>query len=100
MHAIADICVIPIHGKLSVRNEIALAVKILAKAGLDPQLHAYGTTVEGDMSAIFSAIQQIHSSLHADNIPRVHTTIKIGTRTDKIQNSQDKIDAVQELLKP
>lgn len=99
MHAIADICVIPLTGNVSVRNEVARAHQILRDAGLTVVLHAYGTNVEGELATILAAIGQVHESLHRDGAPRISTTIKLGTRTDKSQSLGDKIDAVNELLR-
>lgn len=98
MHAIADICVIPITGQLSVREPVARAVEILRARGLEVRLHAYGSNVEGPLSEVLAAIQDIHEQLHADGVPRLSTSIKLGTRTDKSQHMQDKVDAVETLL--
>ena len=96
MHAIAELCVIPISGSVSVRDEVAQAHRILAETGLPTELHAYGTNIEGPMDQILAAVERIHSELHGSGVPRVHTAIKIGTRTDKTQHMQDKIDAVND----
>ena len=50
MKAIADICVIPISGQISVREPVARAHQILKDAGLTVHLHAYGTNVEGELA--------------------------------------------------
>ncbi|TPV97010.1 MAG: MTH1187 family thiamine-binding protein [Myxococcales bacterium FL481] len=100
MRAIADICVIPITGRISVRKEVARAHQILRDAGLDVALHAYGTNVEGELKTILSAIEQIHQALHREGAPRISTTIKLGTRTDKPQSLSDKVKAVEAAVRP
>jgi uncharacterized protein YqgV (UPF0045/DUF77 family) len=44
-------------------------------------------------------IGQAHSLLHENGILRVHTDIRIGTRVDKAQSFNDKVSAVQSILK-
>ncbi len=44
-------------------------------------------------------IGQCHALLHQNGIVRIQSDIRIGTRTDKKQGFQDKIDAVERLLK-
>lgn len=83
MKAVAEIQVIPIGTGVSVRAEVRRAHEILAEAGLQAQLHAYGTNVEGEMDAIFEAVKRVHETLHAEGTVRLSTAIKIGTRTDK-----------------
>jgi uncharacterized protein (TIGR00106 family) len=98
MNVIADICVIPFTGKVSVREEVARAHTILKATGLSVNLHGYGTNIEGDYDVIMAALKEIHETLHQDGVPRISTTIRLGSRTDKQQSVQDKIDAVEEQL--
>ena len=98
MKAIADICVIPINGQISVREPVARAHQILKDAGLKTHLHAYGTNVEGELRDILAAIEQVHATLHGEGCPRLSTTIKLGTRTDKDAQMESKVAVVQALL--
>jgi len=43
-------------------------------------------------------IGQAHSMLHANGIVRIQSDIRVGSRTDKKQTAQDKVDAVNRLL--
>ena len=83
MKATAEIQVIPIGTGVSVRLEVKQAHEILVASGLNAQLHAYGTNVEGEMRAIFDAVERVHRLLHESGVARLSTFIKIGTRTDK-----------------
>jgi len=83
MKAVAEIQVIPIGAGVSVRDEVKRAHGILADAGLNAQLHAYGTNVEGELDDVFAAIKRVHETLHAEGTVRLSTAIKLGTRTDK-----------------
>ena len=83
MRATAEIQVIPIGMGVSVREPVKRAHHLLSESGLDVQLHAYGTNVEGELSAILDAVRRVHETLHAEGVVRLATAIKIGTRTDK-----------------
>lgn len=83
MKATAEIQVIPIGTGVSVRREVRQAHEILVASGLNAQLHAYGTNVEGEMREIFEAVERLHRELHASGVVRLSTFVKIGTRTDK-----------------
>ena len=43
-------------------------------------------------------IGQAHSMLHANGILRVHSDIRVGSRTDKQQSLEDKVKAVEKEL--
>lgn len=99
MKAIADICVIPIGAEVSLSPYIAACERILRDANLNAELHAYGTTVEGDWDAVMAAIKKCHEAVHEMGVPRISTTIKIGTRMDRAQTKQDKVDSVEQKLR-
>ena len=99
MKVIADVCVIPLGIGVSVSSEVAVCERILAEAGLNPKLHAYGTNVEGDWDAVFAAVKRCHESLHAAGVPRISTTMRFGTRTDREQSMEDKVRSVEQKLK-
>lgn len=96
MKVTADICVIPLGVGVSVSKYIAACEPILEEAGLKPRLHAYGTNVEGEWDDVFAAFKQCHQTIHDMGAPRVHTAIKVGTRTDREQTNNDKIAAVRD----
>ena len=98
MNVIADLCIVPIGVGVSVSPYVAACQRILGEAGLDIQLHAYGTNVEGDWDAVFGAIRQCHEEIHRMGAPRITTTLKFGTRTDRDQHMADKVNSVQEKL--
>jgi uncharacterized protein (TIGR00106 family) len=71
---------------------------VLDEAGLEHTLHAYGTNVEGEWDAVFAAVRRCHETVHDMGAPRVFTTLKVGTRTDRVQSMQDKLDSVAQKL--
>jgi len=83
MQAIAEIQVIPLGVGTSVRTWVKRAHEMIVESGLEVELHAMGTNVEGDLAAILDVVRRLHETLHADGVPRISTAIKLGTRTDK-----------------
>ena len=98
MQVMIDLCVVPIGVGVSVSAYIAACERLISAAGLSAQLHPYGTVIEGEWDAVFAVVKLCHEKVHAMGAPRVFTTLKIGTRTDRLQSMQDKIDSVQAKL--
>ena len=98
MQVIIDLCVVPLGVGVSVSNYIAECEKILHQAGLETQLHAYGTNVAGEWDDVFDAVRRCHARVHELGAPRITSTIKVGTRTDRSQTMAEKIDSVQQKL--
>ena len=98
MKVIADFCLIPIGVGVSASKYIAECEKILSDAGLKTHLHAYGTNIEGEWDEVFAAIKRCHERVHEMGVPRISSTLRFGTRTDREQTMEDKIKSVQEKL--
>jgi uncharacterized protein (TIGR00106 family) len=99
MHLIADICVIPLGVGLSVSEYVAACEKIFQEAGLEHRLHAYGTNVEGEWDDVMGALKRCHEVVHEMGAVRISTTVRLGTRTDRPQSMQDKLDSVERQLR-
>ena len=93
-----DICLVPIGVGTSLSSYIVNCQKIFKKYKLTTQLHAFGTNLEGPWDNVFNAIKECHEESHKMGAPRITSTIKCGTRIDKNQTLQDKIDSVQQQL--
>ena len=98
MKVIADLAIIPIGVGVSLSKYVAACERVLTEAGLEPSLHANGTNVEGDWEVVFAALKSCHQVLHEMGAPRVSTNMRIGTRIDRAQSMQDKIDSVKQKL--
>src|SRR5499425_3782983 len=96
MRVIADLCLIPIGIGVSVSKEIAACERVLAEAGLKTKLHAYGTNIEGEWDDVFAAIKRCHEEVHALGAPRISSNLRFGTRTDRQQSMEDKIQSVEQ----
>ncbi len=98
MKVIVDLCVVPLGVGASVSKYVALCQQVLADAGLNYRLHAYGTNIEGGYDEVFAAIKKCHEKIHAAGAPRISTTIKLGSRVDRTQTMDDKLQSVVEKL--
>ena len=94
MKVLVDLCVVPLGVGVSVSSYIAACEKVLNEAGLKTALHSYGTNIEGEWDEVFTAIKRCHEVVHEMGAPRITTTIKMGTRTDRNQTMEDKISSV------
>ena len=98
MKAIVDFCIVPIGVGVSVSKYIAACQLIFKKAGLKTQMHAYGTNLEGDWDTVFEAIKDCYERVHEMGAPRITATIKLGTRIDREQTMEDKVQSVLDKL--
>ena len=98
LKVIVDLCVVPIGVGVHLAHYIAACEKVLTEAGLKIQLHPNGTAIEGEWEPVFAAIEACHQAVHAMGCPRIYTTVKVNTRTDKDQTLEDKVASVQALL--
>ncbi len=98
MKVIVDLCVVPLGVGVSVSKYVAACERVLKEAGLEIRMHAYGTNIEGEWDEVFAAIKRCHEAVHQMGAPRITTTIKLGTRTDRSQSMDDKVRSVEEKL--
>lgn len=98
MNVIVDLCLVPLGVGVSVSEYIAACHEILERRGLSISLHAYGTNIEGDWDDVMAAVKECHETVHALGVPRITTTIKLGTRTDRHQSMDEKVTSVLEKL--
>lgn len=100
MKVMVDFCLVPLGVGVSLSPFIARCVSILKARGLDINLHAYGTTIHGEWDEVFSAVKACFEAVHQEGAPRVHATLKVGTRTDREQTMADKVTSVISKLEP
>ena len=98
MNVMIDLCLVPIGVGISLSEYIAACQKILRSRGLKHQMHPCGTVVEGEWDAVFAAVRACHEEVHRLGAPRITSTIKAGTRTDRAQTGEDKIESVMSRL--
>lgn len=98
MKVVVDLCVIPLGVGVSLSDYIAECQRVLEKAPVDMELHAYGTNIEGEWDDVMDAVKACHEAVHAMGAPRITTTMKLGTRTDREQSMADKVASVEAKL--
>jgi uncharacterized protein (TIGR00106 family) len=99
MKVIVDLCVVPLGVGVSLSSHVAACERVLKEAGLETRLHGCGTNIEGEWDEVFAAIKRCHEAMHEMGAPRIATTIKLGTRTDRSQSIDDKVRSVEEKLR-
>jgi uncharacterized protein (TIGR00106 family) len=95
MKVLVDLCIVPLGVGISLSPYIAACQRVLTEAGLKISLHSYGTDIEGEWDEVFAAVKRCHETVHEMGAPRITTTIKLGTRTDREQSMEEKIDSVK-----
>jgi uncharacterized protein (TIGR00106 family) len=95
MKVLLDLTIVPIGVGTSLSRYVAACEKILDRPGLVTSLHANGTNIEGEWDEVFDAVRACHEKIHGMGAPRIHTNIKLGTRSDRDQSLADKVASVQ-----
>ena len=91
-----DLCLVPIGVGTSLSPYIKECIEVIKSEGLTYQLGANGTAIEGDWDKVFECVRKCHEKIHSKGAPRIYTTMKINTRTDKKQKFSDKVKSVLE----
>ena len=79
-------------------GDVAEVIKLIKSSGLDYQLGAMGTTVEGDPEAVFDLIKKLHMNMR-EHSQRISTSVKIdddvrrptGRLTGKVKAVEDRL---------
>ena len=98
MNVMIDICIVPLGVGVSVSEYVTACQKVLQQSGLEHQMHAYGTNVEGEWDEVMAAVKRCHEVVHKMGAPRITTSMRLGTRTDREQTMDDKIQSVKNRL--
>ncbi|RDA92947.1 hypothetical protein CP533_5551 [Ophiocordyceps camponoti-saundersi (nom. inval.)] len=91
----ADFCLIPIGtGTVSVAAEVAAVQRLLKMSRLSYTMHA----AEGSWEQVMAVIGKAHTIVHQRGVVRVQSSMRVGTRTDKSQTTEEKVQRVERLL--
>jgi uncharacterized protein (TIGR00106 family) len=98
--ATADITVLPIgRDGASVGDILAEVHRLLAAQDrVKFEMHAMGTSLEGDVDDIFALAADLHAVPFVSGIPRVYTVLKVDQRIDREQSLEDKLRSVEDRL--
>jgi uncharacterized protein (TIGR00106 family) len=62
------------------------------------QMHAMGTSLEGDTADILAVVGELHAVPFEMGLPRVYTVLKLDERRDREQTLEDKVASVRRRL--
>ncbi len=98
--ATADITVLPIGREGASVGDLLVEVErhLAAQDSVRYELHAMGTSLEGDLDDILRIAGELHSIPFESGIPRVYTVLKIDQRTDKDQTLESKVQSVTDRI--
>jgi uncharacterized protein (TIGR00106 family) len=78
----------------SVSPYVARCLEVVAASGLDYELHAMGTILEGEWDQVFAVVQRCYEALKPD-CDRVSSTIKVDYRKGHGGRLRRKVESVQ-----
>jgi uncharacterized protein (TIGR00106 family) len=89
--------IVPMGGGASVGKEVAAAVELVADSGLDYQVTAMGTLVEGEWDEVMDVIRRCFDVLH-EHADRVTCTIKVDDYKGRSGRITGKVASVEKAL--
>ncbi len=95
--AIVAVSIAPLGtGSTSVSEYVAKTQEILERhPNLTYRLDPMFTNIEGDLSEIFAAVEEMHEALIAMGAQRLSTVVKIDDRRDTAHSMTEKIAVVE-----
>lgn len=94
---ILEFSITPLGVGESVSAYVARCVEIVEQSGLEYQLHAMGTLVEGDLDQVLGVMQRCIEAVAAD-CDRVTCAAKLDLRRGKTGRLQSKVASVEQKL--
>ena len=94
MKVVADLCIVPMGVGPSVSPYVREIKTILETSGLDAEMHANGTNIEGELGEICALAEACEARLAELGVERVFFTMTFSSRRDKVQSMADKLAAV------
>ncbi|CCH57820.1 hypothetical protein TBLA_0A00180 [Henningerozyma blattae CBS 6284] len=97
---LVDLCIFPVGtDSVSGSDFVTKIEQQIQESGLSSTLHGMGTTIEGPWDDVMYLIGQLHLKAHQNGYVRIHSDIRVGTRTDKPQSYASKVQTVERKLK-
>ncbi|MFH1116647.1 MAG: MTH1187 family thiamine-binding protein [Pseudomonadota bacterium] len=95
---LAELSVFPLDkGAEGLSRYVAGSIKIIEDSGLDYEMHALGTLIEGPTDKVFEVIRKCHENMAAQS-DRVVTYVKIDDRKGREGAIKKKVESVREKL--
>lgn len=87
----------PLGKESGLGEEVAKVARIIQSSGLNYQLTAMGTIIEGDWDEVMETVKTCHHRLKKDH-ERIATHIKIDDHTGRTGRLEGKVKSVEENL--
>lgn len=97
IHMLAEFSVAPVGMEKGMSQYVAQSLKLIRESGLNHELHAMGTIVEGEPEEVFALIKACHLNMRSQ-VGRVVTTIKIDDKVGVTGALSGKVASVKEKL--
>lgn len=99
MPVMMEISVIPT-GKVvpGLGDAVVEVLKVAERHGINYELNAMGTVMEGDLDTLLRAAREMHEVCFGLGYPRVQTIIKLDDRRDKDLTMKYKVESVKAKL--
>lgn len=95
---LAELSVFPLDkGDSGLSRYVAESIKIIQESGLDYEIHAMGTLIEGPSDKVFEVIKKCHENM-ASKCQRVVTNVKIDDRRGAEGSIKRKVESVRAKL--
>jgi len=97
MSCLVEFSMSPIDKGESVGDYVARCLEVVEASGVPYQLHAMGTTLEGDWSECMAVIEQCYERLRPD-CDRISCSIKVDARIGDEGRLREKVRSVERRL--
>jgi len=94
---LAFFSIVPMGGGASLGKEVADAIEVVADSGLDYQVTAMGTLVEGEWDEVMGVIRRCFDALH-EHSDRVTCTLKIDDYKGRSGRIAGKVASVESAM--
>jgi uncharacterized protein (TIGR00106 family) len=95
MKVTAMVSIIPIGTGLSLSSYVAACERVFCERGVEAELHAHGTNIQGEWDDVVGAIRECIDTVHGMGVARISTWIKLGTRTDRAVSMEKMVESVR-----
>ena len=97
MSVLLEMSIVPLGSGESVSQSVARCVDLVDRSGLEYELHAMGTIVEGELTEVLQLLRQCIEKV-AQESDRVTCSAKIDLRQGRHQRLQSKVASVEQKL--
>ena len=92
---LVEFSILPVGKGVSLSDDVAKVVGIVAKSSLPYKVTEMGTIVEGDWDEVFSLIKRCHMALLGESA-RLVTTLKIDDRKGRSDLLKTRLNSLEE----